>query len=165
MGQQFSVGTQQSPITHEQLRWVPRSADMFGGGAQGGTLVMPIFGEDVLFSALAIRDTIAHQSLPPVAGANPSGVNFDAAYAVYKTALFTSTLNESVSLQAMWSRDQISWYPFGTAQTIAASTGAEVPAVLSLSVPTQYLPFVAVQATCATAPTSGVLNGWLERLG
>lgn len=169
MGSQFRYVnnnlSQQSPVNHEQLSWVPRSDDRFGGGHQGGRLVMAPFGEDVLFDALAITDTVAHSSNLPVNSENPTGFAFDSIYAPYKTALFLSTLNQAVSIQPVWSRDLVDWYPFGSAQTIAASTGAPVPLALALSTPTLYLPFVGVQATCATAPTSGALSGWLERLG
>ncbi len=171
MGSQFRYPnnnlSQQSPVNHEQLYWVPRSLDMWGGGAQGGHLVMSVFGEDVLFDTLAIADTAAHMSAA-ISTSNPTGASFDQVYAPYKTGLFTSTLNQSVSLQPMWSRDMgATWYSFGTPVTINAYSGAGTAesGLIALSVPAQYVPFVGVQATCTTAPTSGVLSGWLERLG
>lgn len=164
MGQYFTVPVNE--LTKNQWDWVPREPDVNGGGEQGGRLVMLTYGESVLFDALSITDTTAHMSDAPSEN-NPSGTPFDQVYAPYKTALITSTLNQSVSLQPMWSRDRVNWFPFGTPASVAAygGTGIAVSAVISLSSPTQYVPYVGVEATCATAPTSGKLNGWLERLG
>lgn len=149
-----------------QQRYVPRATDVNGGGPQGHALVGMVYGEDVLFDNLSITDTSAHQSYGgPLANNNPTGNAFDQAYAPYKTAVGTSTLNEAVSLQPVWSRDGKTWYSFGAATSVAASTGAAIPWVVALSTPSQYLPYVGVTATCTTAPTSGALNGWLERLG
>ncbi len=166
MGSSFR--SQISPINHEQLRWVPRSDDQNGGGNQGGSLVMSVFGEDVLFNSLAITDTVAHMSQTPgVTNPNPEGTPYDQVYAVQKTAVLESTLNQSVSVQPMWSRDRVNWYAFGTATAVNAYSGSGVAqtAVIALSTPSLYLPYVGLQATCATAPTSGTLSGWLERLG
>ncbi len=163
MGQAFNK--QIDLIQHQQLEWVPREPDLNGGGNQGMRLVGPVYGESVLFNALQITDTTAHMSLPP-SGNNPEGVPYDQVYAVYKTALVTSTLNQSVSLQAMWSRDRTNWYPFGTAMTVDAYvSGTPQTTIIALATPSMYLPYVGLQATCATAPVSGVLNAWLERLG
>lgn len=161
--------TQQADIIqHQQLEWVPREADATGGGSQGMRLVGMVYGEAVLFDALAIRSTTAQMSVEPgTTAANPTGEPYDQVYAVYKTALVLNTLNEAVSLQPVWSRDRQNWYPFNSPETVAAysGTGPAISAVLSLSSPTQYLPYVGVVATCSTAPTSGTLQGWLERLG
>lgn len=167
MGQQFNSAKQQSPVNHESLRWVPRSSDMFGGGSQGATLIVPVVGEDVLFTDLAIRDTVAVDS-PVITNDNPTGTPYDQAYASFKTALFTSTLNQIVTVQPLFTRDYgVTWYPFGTTSTIAAysGTGPAQTLALALSTPTLYIPFVGVQVSCGTGPTSGLLNGWLERLG
>jgi len=164
MGNKFV--SQISVYTQQQTRWVPRSSDMNGGGEQGGELVMLTYGEEALFNALVITDTTAHQSLA-VANDNPEGVPYDQVYAVYKTALVTSTLNQAVALQPIWSRDRATWYSFGTATNVIAygGTGPAQTGIIALSTPSQYLPYVGLIATCATAPTSGALNGWLERLG
>lgn len=163
MGQAFGKPTDN--LSKAQWDWVPREPDINGGGAQGGRLVMQPYGESVLFDNLAITDALAHDSNDP-SGANPTGVPFDQVYAPYKTALITSTLNQSVKLQPMWSRDRVNWYPFGTATTVSTYTGGTPQtAVIALSTPSQYIPYVGIQATCTTAPSSGVLNGWLERLG
>ena len=150
-----------------QQDWVPRSPDANGGGRQGMRLVGQTFGEEVLFNALAITDTAMHQGAGPATG-NPTGTPFDQVYAPIKTALVTSTLNQAVSLQPVWSRDQgATWIPFGAPIDVPAYSGTGPPesAVIPLSTPSQYLPYANLQATCATAPGSGVLNGWLERLG
>jgi|SRR5579875_560026 len=164
MGQAFTYPI--NDVSKGQWDWIPREPDINGGGAQGGRIVMQAFGESILFNNLAITDTAAHLSLAP-SGKNPTGTPFDQVYAPYKTALVTSTLNQTVSLQPMWSRDRVNWYPFGTATTVNAYSGTGNPqtAVIALSTPNQYIPYVALQATCTTAPTSGYLNGWLERLG
>lgn len=163
MGQSFTYPVDEP--SKRQWDWVPREQDVNGGGQQGGRLVMFTYGESVLFNNLAITDTENHLSNPPN-GINPSGTPYDQVYATHKTALVVSTLNESVSLQPMWSRDRENWYPFGTATTVAASSGGVVEtAVIPLSTPNQYIPYVGLQASCATAPTSGTINAWLERLG
>jgi len=164
MGQSF--GKPVDNVSKAQWDWIPRDPDVNGGGSQGGRLVMLTYGESILFEDLPITDTTAHMSLAP-SGANPTGVPFDQVYAPYKTALFTSTLNQAVSLQPMWSRDRVSWYPFGTATSVSAYSGTGNPetGIIALSTPSQYLPYVGIQATCSTAPTSGILSGWLERLG
>lgn len=163
------MGSQFKPTTalpdQGQQRYVPRAPDANGGGPQGHALVGLVFGEEVLFDALAITDTAAHDSNGPASG-NPTGTAFDQAYGVYKTALVTSTLNEAVSIQPQWSRDLTNWYAFGTATAVTAwVSGAAVGAAIALSGPSLYVPYVRLVATCATAPTSGVLNAWLERLG
>ena len=167
MGSQFRPTT--APPDRELQRYVPRAQDEYGGGPQGMALVGAVFGEDVMFDALAITDTTAHQPYGgnPIANDNPTGVAFDQVYAVNKTAVGTSTLNQSVSLQPVWSRDGTAWYAFGSATTVTAysGSGTAVPWMIPLSTPSQYLPYVGVTATCATAPASGVLNGWVERLG
>ena len=167
MGEQY--GVQISEISKQQLRWVPRSPDINGGGPQGHQLVGAVYGQDVLWDALAITDTAAHASLAAAAAdtQNPSGGWYDPVYAPYKTALITSTLNEAVSLQPTWSLDGTTYYPWGTATTVDAysGSGAPVPAILVLSTPAQYLPYVGAMATCATAPTSGTLTGTVARLG
>ncbi len=152
-----------------QQRYVPRSTDRYGGGPQGMALVGAVYGEDVMFDALAITDTATHS---PYGGAavvtdNPTGVSFDQVYATAKTGVFTSTLNQAATLQPVWSRDGSTWYAFGSASTIDAYSGSGTAqaTVIPLSTPSQYLPYVGVTATCATAPTSGTLSGWLERLG
>lgn len=164
MGQAFTQ--QMDLLQHQQLEWVPRSPDMNGGGNQGGRLVMQVYGEEVLFNNLAITDTNPHLSQTP-SNQNPTGVPYDQVYAPYKTALVVSTLNQAVSLQPMWSRDRQNWYPFGSAVSVPAYSGSGTPpsAVIPLSTPSQYVPYVGLQATCSTAPTSGTLNAWLERLG
>lgn len=152
-----------------QQRYVPRATDRNGGGPQGHALVGAVYGEDVMFDALSITSTTTQQPYGGVAIANdnPTGVAFDQVYAVAKTAVLVSTLNQAVTLQPIWSRDGKTWYVFGSTATIAAysGTGAAQSAVVALSTPSQYLPYVGVTATCATAPTAGVLSGWVERLG
>jgi hypothetical protein len=162
MGQSFTYPVDE--LSKIQWDWVPREQDVNGGGQQGGRLVMLTYGESVLFDGLAIADTTAHMSIAP-SGTNPSGTPYDQVYAVCKTALVVSTLNESVSLQPMWSRDRVNWYAFGSATTVAASSGTAQSTAIALSTATQYIPYVGLQATCATAPTSGTLSAWLERLG
>jgi len=174
MGAQFARTTQISPAAQGQLEWVPRSPDVDGGGAQGMRLVGSVYGADALFANLAITDTEAHASIIPSqrASLNPTGTaaspnNFDEVHAVYKTALITSTLNQAVTLQPTWSQDGVTYYPFGTAVTVPAysGTGAASSQAVPLSTPSQFLPYVGLTATCATAPDSGVLNGTLARLG
>ncbi|NMP20765.1 hypothetical protein [Sulfobacillus harzensis] len=167
MGQQFSGG-QISEVIKQQMRWVPRSRDVNGGGPQGGALVMPVYGQDVVWDALAITDTAAHPGMTAQAGVkNPSGGWFDPVYAVYKTLLVVSTLNEAVSIQPTWSLDGETYYPFGTATSVDAYSGSGNPAtaLVALSTPSQYLPYVNAIATCSTAPTSGTLTGTIARLG
>ncbi|MCL6442456.1 MAG: hypothetical protein K6T83_03155 [Alicyclobacillus sp.] len=166
MGEQFNA-RQHAPAQHEILRWVPRSSDMFGGGNQGMTLIGLVFGEDVLFNALQIRDTTMHQS-ENIKTDNPTGEPYDQAYAPYKTIFVVSTLNQTVSLQPVWTRDMgQTWYPLGSAVNVPAYSGTGSPqsAIIVVSSPSQYIPFVGLQATCATEPSSGQLDAWLERLG
>ena len=161
MGRQF--GVQIDPISKAQLAWVPRSVDANGGGPQGMDLVGAVYGTEVLWDALAITDTAAHASLAAASAdpTNPTGTPFDAVYAVYKTALVVSTLNEPVSLQPTVSWDGETYYATGSATSLAAGGTA----VLALSSPSLYVPYVGLTATCATAPTSGTLTGTLARLG
>lgn len=165
----LSYTQQQDLIQHQQLEWVVRGPDATGGGAQGMRLVGLTYGEEVLFNALAITDTNMHQSNEPgTTGApNPTGIPFDQVYAIYKTALIVSTLNQPVSLQPIWSRDRTNWYPLGSPVVLGAyaGTGTAESTSFALSSPTQYMPYVGVQATCSTAPTGGALSGWLSRLG
>lgn len=167
MGQQFSAG-QISEVIKQQMRWVPRSRDVNGGGPQGGSLVMLPYGQDTVWNTLAITDTTAHPgATAQVAVTNPSGGWFDPVYAVYKTLLVVSTLNEAVSIQPTWSLDGATYYPFGSATTVNAysGTGDAATAIVVLSTPSQYLPYVSAIATCSTAPTSGTLTGTIARLG
>lgn len=167
MGQQFSAA-QISPVLKAQLEWVPRSRDVNGGGPQGGALVMPIYGQDVVWDTLAITDTSAHPGLTAqTAVTNPTGGHFDPVYAVVKTLLIVSTLNQAVSIQPTWSLDGETYYPFGTATTVDAYSGSGDPitTVIPLSTASQYIPYASAIATCSTAPTSGTLTGTTARLG
>lgn len=163
-----SFGRQIDPVQKQQLEWVPRSPDVYGGGQQGMRLFGLTYGEEVLFDASngTIRDTQPHMSYAPAA-TNPTGTAFDQVYAVFKTVLLVSTLNQAISVQPMFSRDGQNWYPFGNPVNLTAysGTGAPSTAVVVLSTAQQYIPYAGVQVTCSTAPTSGVLSGWLERLG
>lgn len=166
MGRQF--GVQIDTVSKEQLEWVPRSVDANGGGPQGMRLVGSVYGTEVWWTALAITDTAPHAS-PGAAVAdptNPTGTPFDAIYAVYKTALVVSTLNEAVTLQPTASWDGVTYYPVGSAATLpAGTTDSPAATVIALSTPALYVPYVGLTATCATAPTSGSLSGTLARLG
>ncbi len=165
MGQQF--GVQIAEVLKHQLDWVPRSRDAWGGGPQGMRLVGQVYGLEVLFDQLAITDTVAHASSPAsTTDQNPAGGSWDQVYAPLKSAGVVSTLNEAVTLQPTWSWDGQTYYPFGTAVTVAAGS-ASTPAteVIALSTPQQYVPFVGLIATCSTAPTSGTLTVVLTRLG
>lgn len=167
MGQQF--GVQIAEIDKQQQEWVPRQNDPYGG-AQGMRLIGHPFGVDQLWTALAITDTAAHASAPAQdqATSNPTGAPYDAQYAVYKTVLITSTLNEAVSIQLTASVDGLTYYPLGDPVTVPAWAGGSAPAAsawITAATPSQYVPFVGAVATCATAPTSGVLNGQVARLG
>ena len=167
MGQQFSAG-QISEVIKQQMRWVPRSRDVNGGGPQGGSLLMLPYGVDAVWDAEAITDTTAHPGLTAQAAVkNPSGGWFDPVYAVYKTLLVVSTLNQAVSIQPTWSLDGATYYPLGTATTVAAYSGTGEPqtAVIVLSTPTQYVPYASATATCTTAPSGGTLTGTIARLG
>lgn len=166
MGQQFSA-SQISEVIKQQLRWVPRSRDVNGGGPQGGALVMPIYGQDVVWDALAITDTAAHAGLTAQAAVkNPTGGWFDPVYARTKTLLIVSTLNEAVSIQPTWSLEGETYYPFGSSTSVAAASGGvPVTAVIAVSSASQYVPYVSAVATCSTAPTSGTLTGTCARLG
>ena len=167
MGQQFSAG-QISPVIKAQQEWVPRSRDVHGGGPQGGTLVMPVYGQDVVWSALAITDTAAHAGLTAEeAVQNPTHTWYDPVYAVYKTLCIVSTLNEAVSIQPTWSLDGVTYYAVGSATSVSAYSGSGNPvtALISVSGPSLYIPYVSAIATCATAPSSGTLTGMVARLG
>lgn len=166
MGQQF--GQQIAEVLKQQLRWVPRARDVNGGGPQGGALVMPVYGQDLVWQAVAITDTAPHPGLTAQAAVqNPTQGWYDPVYAVYKTLMILSTLNEAVSIQPTWSLDGVTYYPFGSAVSVAAygGTGSPVTSVVALSTPTAYVPYVSAIAQCTTAPSSGALTGTTARLG
>ncbi len=165
MGQQF--GQQIAEVLKQQLDWVPRSRDLNGGGPQGGRLVMPAYGMDPVWTALAITDTAPHAGFTAQeAVVNPTGGWYDPVYAVYKTLFVISTLNEAVSIQLTWSLDGERYYALGTATSVAAgSESAPVTAIITASTPSGYIPYVSAIASCATAPASGTLTGTLARLG
>ena len=163
-----SFTSQIDQVTHAQAEWLPRSQDANGGGEQGARLVALTYGAPFLYNNLAIRDTNPHPSdAPGTFDKNPQGIAYDQVYAPYKSALLTSTLNQIVTVQPLMSFDGVTWYDLGSTQTIAAygGTGPAIPLALYLSTAAQYLPYVAVTVSCATAPTSGVLSGILARLG
>jgi len=167
VGQQF--GVQIAEIDKQQQEWVPRQTNPYGG-EEGMRLIGHPFGTDSLWQALAITDTNAHASTPAVSGptTNPTGGAYDAQYAPYKTLLVASTLDAAVSIQLTGSVDGMTYYPLGDAVSVAAWTGGSAPAVsawITAATPSQYIPFIGAIATCATAPTSGVLTGIVARLG
>ena len=145
--------------TARQMEFAFRAAyagtqnDGTDGSPRGHRFLGLMPNEDVLFSALAITDTTAHDSNASVT-----------IYAQQKTILVVNGLNQSVSIQAQWSRDGSSWYNLGTAQSVTAGAAAEI-GTSTISALGDYLPMLRVTATCATAPTSGSLSAWLERLG
>ena len=75
----------------DQQIWVPRSTDLFGRGNQGHNLVGFIYGQEILYSDLAITDTTAHPSAAPTPTTNNGGSVIDQVYALTKTVVLLST--------------------------------------------------------------------------
>lgn len=110
---------------------------------------MKEYDEEQIFTDKEIRDTNAHNSK----------TSFCERWA-RKTILVKNGLNQAVSIQTQGARDSnfTNVYPVGTALSVAAGANDYLTCA-------DYFPYLRVAATCSTAPTTGNLNVWVEKLG
>lgn len=108
---------------------------------------VPAITEQQLFNALAIRDTVGHDSAICPAFGYPN-----------KTIIIDNSLNQDVTFVAYGSRDQTTWISLGFTWTVAAGTS-------NYQTCGTYFPYGKIVATCAVAPASGTLSLWIEKLG
>lgn len=104
--------------------------------------------EDQVFNALAIRDTSDHYS------SVSANIGFTP-----KTILIENDLNQSVTLQCEGSRysDFSRFVEIGNGFVVTATTDDYQTA-------TDYFPFIRIKATCSTAPTSGDLTVYIDKV-
>jgi len=103
---------------------------------------MPSPDEDKVFDGEAIRDTANHNS-----GVAISGV-FTA-----KTIFIENSLDQTVTMQLQGARDG-TWLDVGNTFDTSASTNA-------YQTVNDYFPKYRLQASCASAPSSGTLDVWI----
>lgn len=113
----------------------------------GAIVESPNVSEAVLFNAVAIRDTAAHNST----------ASTNTGYRV-KTIIVSNGLNQIVSMQCQGSRDGTNWINIGSSWDVAA--GANIYQSCDT-----YFPYMRAVATCAVAPSTGTLSMWLEKVG
>jgi len=108
---------------------------------------MAVSDEDKIFDALAIRDTVNHDSGEAVSG------EFQA-----KTIWIENGLNQNVTFQLQGARNSV-WINIG-------STFVQNANINGYKTVTDYFPKYRLQAICGTTPTTGVLDTWiLKALG
>lgn len=145
----------------------PATAFPAGTYTVGYTFADPITGapgeQETSLSPTATVTLTAGQAISVSAITLPTGattVNYYVSQAGGTTVYFTANGNGSAIT--------LTTPPVSTAPTPPA-TGSVVmvPAALAyaLSTPSQYLTYVAAAVQCATLPTEGTLNGWVECLG
>lgn len=98
--------------------------------------------EDQVFAALAIRDTVNHDSIDSFTG------EFTA-----ETIFIINGLNQQVTFQLQGARNSV-WLNIGATFNIAASTN-------DYKTVSDYFPKYRIQAICGTSPTTGVLDVWI----
>lgn len=103
--------------------------------------------ETEIFAALAIRDTSEHIS----------SVSENIGYRV-KTIIIKNELNQTVTLQCQGSRDSSDWFNITDSFNVSSAT------TIHQSCET-YFPYLRALATCPTAPTTGGLSMWIEKMG
>lgn len=113
----------------------------------GRNPVVPAITEQQLFTATAIRDTVAHNSVVCVAWGYPN-----------KTIIISNQLDQPVTFVAFGSRDQTNWISLGFTWTVAAGTW-------DYQTCGTYFPYGLITATCAVAPTTGTIDLWIEKVG
>ena len=100
---------------------------------------MPSPEEDIVFNALAIRDTVNHDSLESVSGI------FQA-----KTIFVENGLNQDVTFQLQGGRGSV-WINIGATFDVVANTD-------DYETVTDYFPKFRLKASCSIAPTTGSLT-------
>lgn len=104
-----------------------------------------------VFDDEEIRDTEGHDT---------SAYRMDEMHTIgiKKSLIYLNTLNKICILQLQGSVDAAftNPVPFGIAISAAASMSEALYKMFS-----DYFPFIRVEATCAEAPASGVLNAWI----
>jgi len=108
-----------------------------------------IHGEDRIFVALEIRDTDTHDSHPS-----------DCRAFKVKTIIVHNGLNEDVTIQVQGDRERGFSHPLDLGASFTVTAGTDDYQTL-----TDYWPYLRAQATCSTAPTSGSLDVWVEKVG
>lgn len=104
------------------------------------------FIESPMFSEEAIRDTNAHNS-----------VGVDAQELPVKTVIVYNGLNQAVTLQMQGSRDNTNFFNVGNSFDVAATTWYWQSC-------DTYFPYGRMIATCGSAPSSGTLSVWCEKV-
>jgi hypothetical protein len=103
--------------------------------------------EVAAFEDEEIRDTSSHNS----------GIADNIGYSM-KTIIVENGLNQTVTFQCQASRDGVNhWFNVGSSFDVSASTD-------TYQTCDAYFPFMRVQAQCGTAPTSGSLGVFFERI-
>lgn len=113
----------------------------------GNEISAPPMAESVVFNALAIRDTSAHNGT--------TSQNFG--YRV-KTIIVNNGLDQTVTLQCQGSRDGTNWINIGTTWDVVANSQIYQTCET-------YFPYLRAIATCSVSPTTGTLSLWLEKVG
>ena len=98
--------------------------------------------EDQVFIALAIRDTVNHDSNESFTG------EFTA-----ETIFIENGLDQQVTLQLQGARNSV-WVDIGESFNITASSN-------DYETVSDYFPKYRLQAICSTAPTTGNLDVWV----
>ena len=98
--------------------------------------------EDQIFEALAIRDTVNHDSVESFTG------EFTA-----ETIFIENGLNQEVTFQLQGARNSI-WVDIDSSFNLAATTN-------DYQTVTDYFPKYRLKVICSTAPTTGVLDVWV----
>lgn len=110
--------------------------------------LLPTTGQDKVFDALEIRNTSDHLSSVSTA------VGF-----VPKTLIVENDLDQTVTFQLEGSSLEAftKVIDVGSTFTVAATTN-------DYQTLSDYFPYLRVKATCATAPTTGSLTCYLEKI-
>jgi hypothetical protein len=108
---------------------------------------MPKFIEDTMFDGQSIRDTSAHTS--PTISSSELPV---------KTLIYNNTLDQTVTLQLQASRDQVNFFNVGSSFDVASN-------VWGYQTCDTFFPYGRIIAQCGTAPTTGTVSVWCEKIG
>lgn len=105
---------------------------------------MAYYDEDKVFDALAIRDTVNHDSNESVSG------EYNA-----KTIIVENGLNQIVTIQLQGARNS-TWLNIGAPFAVTAATNI-------YQTVSDFFPKYRLQAICAISPASGSLSCWIMK--
>lgn len=107
-----------------------------------------VYVETQIIDALAIRDTAAHLSTPQ-----------DASRFKYGTIFITNGLNVNISVQVLAGRDSGITHLLDVGDPVTVNAGLD-GGVATTAENSGFFPYITIEITAASTPTSGTVDAW-----